>query len=186
MPAPDPSMKTARCSGISRGPGAGGNGQNDGSGSGVQDCLRRPRATPPDAIFQMPINNKTKDIMKIAENVLGAKLAVAKKDNAAAISLLREAVAIQDKLNYGEPPDWFYPVRESLGGVLLMSGDSAAAEKCSAKISNGIPRNPRSLWGLHAVACCSRSATTMRDSCGNNLRASWKGGAQSLKLDDLV
>jgi tetratricopeptide (TPR) repeat protein len=31
------------------------------------------RATPPDAVFQMPINNKTKDILKIAENVLGPR-----------------------------------------------------------------------------------------------------------------
>ncbi len=80
-------------------------------------------------IFAMPINNKTKDILKIAEDVLGAKIALARKDNAQAISLLTAAVAIQDTLKYGEPPDWFFPVRESLGGVLLMNGDAAGAEK---------------------------------------------------------
>src|SRR6202030_4447665 len=84
-------------------------------------------ATPPDVIFQMPINNKAKDIMKIAKNVLGAKIAVANKDNSAAIAMLREAVAIQDTLKYGEPPDWFFPVRESLGGALLLTGDAAGA-----------------------------------------------------------
>jgi hypothetical protein len=61
-------------------------------------------ATPPDVIFQMPINNKAKDIMKIATDVLEAKIAVAKKDNGGAIGLLRDAV-IQDALKYGEPPD---------------------------------------------------------------------------------
>ena len=40
----------------------------------------------------MPINNKTKDILKIAENVLGAKIALAKKDNAGAIAILEDAV----------------------------------------------------------------------------------------------
>ena len=30
-------------------------------------------ATPPDVIFRMPINNKAKDILKIAKNVLGAR-----------------------------------------------------------------------------------------------------------------
>ena len=40
------------------------------------------RTLRPDVIFAMPINNKAKDIMKIAEDVLGAKIAMAKKDNA--------------------------------------------------------------------------------------------------------
>jgi hypothetical protein len=39
------------------------------------------------------------------------------------------AVAIQDTLKYGEPPDWFFPVRESLGAALLINGDAAGAEK---------------------------------------------------------
>ena len=47
----------------------------------------------------MPVNNKTKDILKIAENVLGAQVALAKKDNAAAVGMLREAVAVQDTLS---------------------------------------------------------------------------------------
>src|SRR6266849_2581105 len=83
--------------------------------------------TPEDAIFQMPINNKTKDILKIAENVLGAKISLVKNDMDAAVSQLRAAVAIQDTLKYDEPQDWFYPVRESLGAVLLKIGDNAGA-----------------------------------------------------------
>src|SRR5262249_37193219 len=86
-------------------------------------------ATPPDAIFSMPFNNKTKDVLTIAVNVLGAKIAIANKDPGSAVAMLREAVAVQDKLNYGEPPDWFSPVRESLGAALLMSGNARQAEK---------------------------------------------------------
>jgi len=63
----------------------------------------------------MPFNNKAKDIMKIAANVLGAQVALAKRDNAAATSMLREAVFIQDSLKYGEPPDWFFPVARVAG-----------------------------------------------------------------------
>ncbi len=54
--------------------------------------------------------------------------------------ILREAVAIQDKLKYGEPPDWFFPVRENLGGVLLMNGDAAGAEKV---FRADLDRNPQ-------------------------------------------
>jgi len=67
------------------------------------------QATPEDVVFAMPVNNKAKDILKIAKNVLGAKIALAKKDNEAAMTMLRQAVVIQDSLKYNEPPDWFSP-----------------------------------------------------------------------------
>ena len=35
--------------------------------------------TPPDAVFAMPVNNKAKDVLTIADNVLGAKIALAKR-----------------------------------------------------------------------------------------------------------
>jgi len=133
----------------------------------------------------MPINNKAKDIMKIAENVLGAKIAIAKKDTAGAIAMLREAVAIQDKLNYGEPPDWFYPVRENLGGALLMSGDAAAAEKVFREDLDRNPRNPRSLFGLKQ-SLLQQKREYDAGFVQKQFENSWKGGPQALELDDLV
>jgi len=143
------------------------------------------KATPPDAIFQMPINNKTKDILKIAENVLGAQVAVAKKDNAAAAGMLREAIAVQDTLRYGEPPDWFFPVRESLGGVLLMSGDAKGAEQVFRDDLARNLRNPRSLFGLHrALKAQERNSDAWF--VEQEFRKAWKGGAGELKVEDLV
>jgi tetratricopeptide (TPR) repeat protein len=139
---------------------------------------------PPDAIFTMSINNKAKDILKIAENVLGAKIAQAKNENDTAIGQLREAVAIQDGLKYNEPQDWFYPVRESLGAALLMSGDQAGAEQVFRDDLERNPRNPRSLFGLEkALKAQGREydATFVR----RQFDASWKGTA-ALKMDDLV
>src|ERR1700686_4144968 len=104
--------------------------------------------TPPELAFQMPINNKTKDILKIAENVLGAKISLAKNDVDAAVNQLREAVSVQDTLKYDEPEDWFYPVRESLGAALLKSGDHAGAAEVFRADLERHPRNPRSLFGL--------------------------------------
>jgi tetratricopeptide (TPR) repeat protein len=133
----------------------------------------------------MPINNKTKDILKIAENVLGAQIALAKKDNAAAIAMLQQAVAIQDALKYNEPQDWFYPVRESLGGVLLMSGDGAGAEKVFRADLDRNPRNPRSLFGLNQ----SLKAQGRNYDAGfveKQFNSSWKGTGTPLKIEDLV
>ena len=45
------------------------------------------------------------------------------------LAKLRDGVTVQDSLNYGEPPDWYFPVRESLGAALLMNNDAAGAEK---------------------------------------------------------
>lgn len=142
-------------------------------------------ATPPDAIFQMPINNKTKDILKIAKDVLGAQVAMSKKDMNAGIQSLREAVAVQDGLRYNEPADWFFPVRESLGAALLKSGDAAAAEKVFREDLERNPRNPRSLWGLHQTLL-QEHRDYDAGFIKSQFEASWKGEASSLKLDDLV
>src|SRR5271165_4460679 len=135
------------------------------------------KATAPEVVFTMPINNKTKDILKIAENTLGAQIALAKKDNAAALAMLREAVAVQDTLKYDEPQDWFYPVRESLGGVLLMSGDAKGAEQVFRDDLAKNPRNPRSLFGLRQALKAQE-----RDSDAwfveKQFHDSWKGGAE--------
>jgi len=186
MPAPDPAMKTATVFWhFGRGLALAGTGKLDAAQAEYKIVSEAEAATPPDVIFQMPINNKAKDIMKIAENVLGAKIALAKKNTNGAIAMLREAIAIQDKLNYGEPPDWFYPVRENLGGALLMSGDSAGAEKVFREDLDRNPRNPRSLWGLQQSLVQQR-----RDYDAGFVKkqfeASWKGGPQALKLEDLV
>jgi len=143
------------------------------------------KSTPPDAIFQMPINNKTKDILKIAENVLGAQVALAKKDTAAAVSMLRQAVAVQDTLKYDEPQDWFFPVRESLGGALLIGDDAKGAEQVFREDLAKNPRNPRSLFGLHrALKAQDRNSDAWF--VEQEFHKAWKGGPEELKVEDLV
>ena len=186
MPAPDPAMKTATVFWhFGRGLALAGTGKVADAEAEYKIVSEAEAATPPDVIFQMPINNKAKDIMKIAEDVLGAKIAVAKKDNAAAIVRLQDAVAIQDTLKYGEPPDWFFPVRESLGAALLLNGDAAGAEKVFRADLDRNLRNPRSLWGLRQ-ALLQQKRDYDAGFVQKQFEASWKGGPQALKLDDLV
>src|SRR5438309_1689631 len=187
MPQPDPAMKTATVFWhFGRGMALASTGKVSEAEGEYKVVSDAEEATPPDVVFAMPFNNKTKDIMKIAKDVLGAKVAMAKKDDAGAIVMLREAVAIQDTLKYGEPPDWFFPVRESLGAALLISGDTAEAEKVFREDLDRNPRNPRSLFGLHQALKAEK-----RDYDAGFIQkqfdASWKGGAaQKLKLEDLV
>ncbi|HWZ81475.1 MAG TPA: hypothetical protein VNW47_02560 [Terriglobales bacterium] len=184
--APDPSMKTATVFWhFGRGMAFAGKGKSTEAEAELKIVSDAEKATPEDVIFAMPINNKAKDIMKIAENVLGAQISLAKKDNPGAVSQLRDAVAIQDTLKYGEPPDWFFPVRESLGGVLLMSGDNKGAEQVFREDLGKNPRNPRSLFGLRQ----SLKAQNRDYDAGfiqKQFQNSWKGGPAQLKLEDLV
>lgn len=143
------------------------------------------QATPEDVVFAMPVNNKAKDILKIAKNVLGAKIALAKKDSEGATTMLRQAVVVQDSLKYDEPPDWFFPVRESLGAVLLSSGNAVEAEKVFREDLDHNPRNPRSLLGLREALKAQK-----RDYDAGFIQkqfdASWKGTGPALQIGDLV
>ena len=141
--------------------------------------------TPEDLVFAPPVDNKAKDILKIATDVLGAKIASAKKDNATAINLLRAAVAVEDSLKYNEPPDWFFPVRESLGAVLLTNGNATEAEIVFRDDLQRHPRNPRSLFGLQQ-ALKSQKRDYDAQFVGNQFQSSWKGPQDQLTLEDLV
>lgn len=185
MPQPDPDMKTATAFWhFGRGMALVGKGKVDEAEAEHKIVSEAEKNTPEDVIFAMPINNKAKDIMKIAEDVLGAKIAMAKKDNAGAIAMLREAVAIQDTLKYGEPPDWFFPVRESLGAALLINGDAAGAEQVFRADLDRNPRNPRSLFGLQQ-ALKAQGKNYDAGFVEKQFQASWKGG-NTLKVEDLV
>lgn len=141
-------------------------------------------ATPPDQIFSMPFNNKTREVLTIATDVLGAKIASVNKDTSSALAMLREAVAQQDKLNYAEPPDWFFPVREVLGGVLLESGNASEAEKVFRDDLARNRRNPRSLFGLRE-ALKAQKRDYDAQFVDKQLHDSWKG-AQELQVTDLT
>lgn len=141
--------------------------------------------TPPDQVFAMPVNNKAKDVLTIATNVLAAKIAMAKHDSANAIPLLRRAVAIQDTLKYDEPPDWFYPVRESLGAALLLNGNAAEAEKVFREDLERNPRNPRSLFGL-AEALRSQNRAYDAQFVDKQFQSNWKSTEIKLKVADLT
>ena len=92
--------------------------------------------------------NSSKDVLALATHVLDARVAAARGNREEAVSHWRKAVEMQDALNYDEPPDWYYPVRESLGAALLAEGKPVDAEQVFREDLRRNPRNPRSLFGL--------------------------------------
>jgi tetratricopeptide (TPR) repeat protein len=89
--------------------------------------------------------------LTVAAFSLDARIASARGEHDRAIKYWQDAVAAADQLPYDEPPVWFYPVRESLGAALLAAGRDADAERVFRDDLVKHPRNPRSLFGLHAA-----------------------------------
>ena len=186
MPAPDASMKTTTAIWhFARGMAFAGKGKLAEAEAEHKFLSEKVASTPPDEIFAMPVNNKTKDIFTIARDALGAKIAVARKDLPAAITQLREAVTVQDSLNYNEPQDWIYPVRESLGAALLMAGNAAEAEQVFREDLARGPRNPRSLFGLIS-ALKAQKRDYDAQFVDKQFQDAWKKADTQLRVEDLV
>ena len=186
LPVPDASMKTTTALWhFARGMAFAGLGKIPEAETEYRFVSEKQSSTPPDEIFSAPINNKTKDIFTIARNALGAKIALAKKDNGSAIAQLREAVAVQDLLNYNEPQDWLYPEREALGAALLMNGNATEAEQVFREDLLRNPRNPRSLFGLSA-ALKAQKRDYDAQFVDQQFQDAWKKADTELKVEDLV
>lgn len=141
-------------------------------------------ATPAEDIFMPPVENHSRQIFHIANAVLSARIAAAKGDKAHAIEILRDAVANQDQLLYDEPTDWYYPVRETLGGMLLQTGDARGAEEVFRKDLEVTPRNPRSLFGLHE-ALTRQNRAYEAQWVQQQFESAWQGADMQLKIEDL-
>jgi tetratricopeptide (TPR) repeat protein len=92
--------------------------------------------------------NNASDVAEIAQAELAAEIASVRGDSKAAIEGLKEAVTLEDQLHYSEPPDWFYPVRHSLGAEQLKIGDAKGAEETYRQDLATFPENGWGLFGL--------------------------------------
>ena len=92
--------------------------------------------------------NQAKNVLQLAEYQLNAKIAEMNNDSTLAIEWLSKAVDLQDQLYYNEPPDWYFPLRESLGALLLKDKQYQKAERVFNTDLEKHPLNGRSLFGL--------------------------------------
>jgi tetratricopeptide (TPR) repeat protein len=90
----------------------------------------------------------TPTLLTIAGEVLAGELAAKQKRFEVAIGHLDRAVRMEDSLMYNEPPDWYYPVRHTLGAVLIEAGRPAEAEVVYWQDLKRYRNNGYSLYGL--------------------------------------
>ncbi|CAG2535348.1 hypothetical protein MAR621_01153 [Maribacter dokdonensis] len=92
--------------------------------------------------------NTVSVLVQIARNVLKAEILAKEFKYSESISLLREAIEIEDGLNYNEPPDWFFSVRHHLGAIQIKAGlynDAVSTYK------EDLLRLPKNGWALHGL-----------------------------------
>ena len=117
--------------------------------------------------------NPTSSLAKIAAAVLQGEIAAARNNIKTAVAQLRKAIAIEDGLIYGEPPDWFYPVRHNLGAILLEAGRPRAAEKVYRADLARFPDNGWSLFGL-AQSLRAQGKTKEADDVQRRFEIAWQ------------
>ncbi len=92
--------------------------------------------------------NSMQSVVDIARKVLKGEILASEGKFDESIALLREAVALEDGLNFQEPPDWFFSVRHTLGAVQIEAGKYADAIKTYEEDLRILPRNG---WAQHGL-----------------------------------
>jgi tetratricopeptide (TPR) repeat protein len=139
--------------------------------------------TPADQEFSF-YTNKANSFLALAANILDARIATAQADPERAIQNWEKAVEIEDRFYYGEPPEWFYPVRESLGAALLLNGQLERAEAVFRADLEQYPRNPRSLFGLMKALEAQKKSANVEE-VRREFEAAWKNPDVALEVGDL-
>ncbi len=91
-----------------------------------------------------------KAVLGIASEALAGEIAARTGRAAEAEAHFRAAMELEDGLSYMEPPNWYYPIRHSLGKVLLERGRATEAEALYRQDLKRFPENGWSLYGLVA------------------------------------
>jgi tetratricopeptide (TPR) repeat protein len=84
-----------------------------------------------------------RSLLKIAERMLAAELAMYRHQYDEALKSFAEAVQLEEELRYTEPPFWPIPIRHYLGAALLKAGRPGKAE---AVYRADLAKNPRNGW----------------------------------------
>ena len=145
-------------------------GRLDEAASEQQAVAAAAAAMPPERIIGD--NTPPAALLHLAAEALAGESAARRGQTDDAVKHLQEAVRAQDALPYTEPPPWYYPVRQSLGAVLLTAGRPADAETV---YRDDLQRNPENGWSLYGLwqALRARQAEAEAAAVEERFRKAW-------------
>lgn len=124
--------------------------------------------------------NKVTDVCRIGAKVLEAELSRREGTPEKAIDLLKEAIALEDQLNYNEPPDWFFSVRHILGNLYLELEQFPQAEELYREDLFLWPKNGFALNGLKE-SLLGQGKTLEAEEVQKQFQEAWKFADSELK-----
>ena len=124
--------------------------------------------------------NSAQQLVEMALLVLDGELNARHGNTAMAIQQFREAVKLEDQLNYNEPPDWFFSNRLRLGSWLLKTGQAEAAETVYVEDLKTFPENGWALHGLEKALKAQRK-TEAAAAVQIRFRKAWQWADLTLK-----
>ena len=107
--------------------------------------LEKAKLVPKEEFFG---NNTAEDLLALAGRMTEGEILIRENKLDDGIAELREAIKLEDALNYDEPPGWMIPIRHSLGATLMQNGRYAEAEQVYREDLARLPDNGWSLYGL--------------------------------------
>lgn len=115
--------------------------------------------------------NAFSSILGVAERVLAGELAAAKQDYSGAVAALEQALTAEQALRYDEPAAWYFPVRQSLGAVLLQAGRAAEAQ---VVYEADLQRHRENGWSLFGLAAALRAQQLPADEVEARFERVWQ------------
>jgi tetratricopeptide (TPR) repeat protein len=124
------------------------------------------------------------DLLHLAETVARARWASANARLSEAVRLYREAIAIEQKIPYMEPPYWYYPVHQSLGAALYRLRQYREANKA---FETALTQSPNNGWALYGLAASERALGRSSEAAAANLalKKAWSGNLAWLRMERL-
>ena len=124
------------------------------------------------------------DLLHIAEIVARARWASANARLGEAVKLYREAIAIEQKIPYSEPPYWYYPVHQSLGATLYRA---RRYREASLAFQTALSQSPNNGWVLYGLAASEAALGRKSEAAaaGLALKKAWSGNRAWLRMDRL-
>ena len=124
------------------------------------------------------------DLLQLAETVARGRFAFARGHYREAASLYRQAIAIEDRIPYMEPPYWYFPVRQSLGAALYRAGRHDEARQA---FTEALARAPNTGWALFGLAATERilGRPAHAAAARSALKRAWLGDPDWLRMERL-